>query len=100
MATVYIIYSKQIDNFYIGSCQNIAQRLEQHKNGLMEKSFTKRATDWEIYLTIPNLEYKQAREIEAHIKRMKSRKYIENLQNYDLMKEKLIERYKSAGSSR
>ncbi|MFN5983120.1 MAG: GIY-YIG nuclease family protein [Fluviicola sp.] len=30
MATVYIIYSKSIDKFYVGSCLNLIERLELH----------------------------------------------------------------------
>ena len=30
MATVYIIYSKSIDKFYVGSCLRLIQRLDQN----------------------------------------------------------------------
>ena len=56
-------------------------------------AFTKRANDWEIFLSIDYLEYKQARNIESHIKRMKSRKYIQNLLKYPDIIERLREKY-------
>ena len=45
MATVYIIYSKSIDKFYIGSCKDFSVRLDQHNNHVFNKSFTLRAID-------------------------------------------------------
>ncbi|WP_083572177.1 GIY-YIG nuclease family protein [Flavobacterium johnsoniae] len=33
MFYTYIIYSKVLNKYYIGSCQNIEQRLEDHLNG-------------------------------------------------------------------
>ena len=79
MATVYILYSNTIDKFYTGSCNDLKERLEQHQNKKFDKSFTKQADDWELYFTIDDLDYLQARRIKKHIKEMKSRKYIQNL---------------------
>ena len=47
----------------------------------------------ELYLSINDLEYKQVRAIESHIKRMKSKVYIENLLNYPIIIERLREQY-------
>ena len=101
MATVYIIYSKSIDKFYIGSCKDFSVRLEQHNNHVFNKSFTLRAIDWEIFFKIDNLDYTIARKVEAHFKKMKSRKYILNLVKYPELSEKVVSKYKnSAGSFR
>jgi putative endonuclease len=56
--------------------------------------FTSRSDDWELVFAISNLEYKQARRIEAHIKKMKSRKYIEDFKRYPEMVNRLVEKYK------
>ncbi|MTI38526.1 GIY-YIG nuclease family protein, partial [Fulvivirga lutimaris] len=32
MASVYILYSQSADKFYVGSCLNLEERLQQHKN--------------------------------------------------------------------
>ncbi len=93
MAAVYILYSKSIDSFYIGSCNELINRMTQHVNKLLEQSFTKRASDWELYFVVEGLEYVQVRKIEKHIKKMKSKKYIVNLKKYPEIFEKLKRKY-------
>ncbi len=73
MAAVYILYSKSRNNCYIGSCLNLDERLEDHKSKKYADSFTRMADDWELFYCVMDLEYKQARNIENHIKKMKSR---------------------------
>ena len=99
MAQVYILYSEKTDNFYCGSCVDFEKRLLQHINHEFKNSFTKRATDWKEFLLVDQLTYEEARQIESHIKRMKSKIYIQNLKKYPEMLEKLIAKYR-AGSSR
>ena len=93
MATVYILYSLDIDKFYIGSCNNLNERLQEHQNNSYKTGFTNRANDWEIFLEINELNYRQARKIESHIKRMKSKKYIKNLKQYAEIIAKLKSKY-------
>jgi putative endonuclease len=93
MATTYILYSKSIDRYYTGSCENFNTRLKQHLNKTFHNSFTSKADDWEVYLLIENLNFNQARSIEKHIKAMKSRKYIQNLKKYPEMTAKFIKRF-------
>jgi predicted GIY-YIG superfamily endonuclease len=40
MAHTYILYSKKIDTYYIGSCLNLVDRFEEHKKKLFKNSFT------------------------------------------------------------
>ncbi|QXV67687.1 GIY-YIG nuclease family protein [Mucilaginibacter sp. 21P] len=94
MAFVYILYSKTLKKFYVGSCKDLLNRLDQHLSKEFEKSFTTKATDWKLYWSINELNYEQARSIELHIKRMKSRIYIENLKKYSEITEKLKVKYK------
>ncbi|WP_367241950.1 GIY-YIG nuclease family protein [uncultured Fluviicola sp.] len=49
MATVYILHSLSIDQFYIGSCLDLKQRLKQHLDKSYQVGFTHRADDWEIF---------------------------------------------------
>ena len=98
MASVYILYSKSIDTYYIGSCKDLDLRIKQHKNKEFTNAFTVKTDDWELFVSISELDARQARDIEAHIKRMKSRTYIENLKRYEELCEKLILRFD--GSSR
>ena len=93
MASVYIIYSKLGDVYYVGSCLDLMSRIAEHNAGKYENSYTSKYSDWELYLSIDELEYSTAREIEKHIKKMKSRKYIENLNRYLEMRDKLVKRY-------
>jgi putative endonuclease len=97
MACVYILYSRSLNKYYTGSCNDLFLRLEQHNSGFFEKAFTGAAIEWAIYLVIENLGYKQARDIEAHIKKMKSKKYIENLNKYPELRQKLITMYGNEG---
>lgn len=95
MATVYILHSKTLDRYYIGSCLDMSKRLEDHLSGNYKGSYTSKADDWVLYFSIDNLGYKQAREIEQHIKKMKSRKYIENLKSYKEMVSRLVAKFAS-----
>ena len=90
MASVYILYSKTLDRFYIGSCNEFSIRLQQHLNKNYVDSFTAKANDWVVFYVVENLSYQQARLIEAYIKKMKSKVYIRNLKEYPEIMAKLI----------
>ena len=93
MAIVYILFSNRLNQFYIGSCKDLPERITEHVKKIFAKSFTAKTDDWELYLSITDLGYQQARLIEMHIKKMKSTKYIKNLIKYPQLIEKLKERY-------
>jgi putative endonuclease len=99
VASVNILFSNQIDQFYIGSCLDLATRLEFHQNKVYKNAFTRRANDWELYFEIPDLYFEAARKIETHIKNMKSRVYLQNLTNYPEISLKLTLKF-GASSSR
>ena len=100
MGVFYILHSRSINRFYVGSCMKIEERLFEHNTGKYSNAYTKRAKDWEIYLTIENLEFDVVRKIETHVKKMKSKKYIQNLKAHLDLQMKLVERFARAGSSR
>lgn len=58
------------------------------------KSFTAKADDWQLFYSIDDLIYWQSRQIESHIKKMKSSQYIQNLKKYPEIAQKLIDKYK------
>jgi putative endonuclease len=93
MASVYILYSKSLGKYYVGSCLDLEKRLQEHKDKIDKHGFTFRANDWEIYYVISDLGYKQARLIEQHIKKMKSKKYIESIKLYPDLSDKLRDLY-------
>jgi putative endonuclease len=90
--SVYILHSQKLNRFYIGFTSNLEKRLEFHHNAESHK-FTSKAKDWEVYLKIECKSKGQALAIEKHIKKMKSKVYIQNLKKYSEMKIKLLDRY-------
>ena len=87
----YIIFSKSINHYYVGYTSNLEERIQLHRSGHFgSKSFTMKSNDWEIYLTFPCKTIEKAIAIENKIKRMKSRKYIENLKKYPELFERLL----------
>ena len=94
MASVYILYSKQLKRFYTGSCLDLSYRIDQHLNKVFVKSFTAKVTDWELFFFVDDLGYDQARLIESHRKKMHSKTYITNMKKYPEIIEKLKIRFK------
>ena len=96
MHHVYILYSDRANLNYIGNTDlDPNARLEQHNSGLHPRAATKRGIPWRIILIISCSSRTQARGIESHIKRMKSKVYVENLIRYPEMREKLLKKYKA-----
>jgi len=95
MAYVYILYSEKLNKHYIGSTElDPIDRLDQHlTKHFGNAKFTVQASDWEIIYTINCQSIRQARAIESHVKKMKSRTYIQNLIKYPEMTQKLLSRY-------
>jgi putative endonuclease len=77
MFSVYIIYSKKIDQYYIGQTENIENRLYRHNNNGSKS--TKKANDWVLKYTEEFTTRVLAMRRESEIKKKKSRVYIENL---------------------
>ena len=95
MNLVYILHSKTLDRFYIGFTTNLNQRMEFHLNPEEARKFTSKAKDWELFFKIDCETKNQALAIEHHIKKMKSKIYIENLVRYPDIIIKLLEKYKN-----
>jgi putative endonuclease len=77
MFYTYIIYSKTINKYYVGSCQDVQERLKDHLNS--RSKFTKKAKDWELKYFENYSSRSEAYQREMIIKKMKSRIFIENL---------------------
>jgi putative endonuclease len=67
--------------------------MQLHNNKNFNDSFTAKADDWELFLTMDDLHYEQARSVEQHIKKMKSKLYVKNLKKYPEMMKKLVDKY-------
>jgi len=61
-------FSDSLSKFYIGSCKDIDDRLEQHRFKVFSTSFTSKAEDWQVFRLISDLGYEQVRKIEGHIR--------------------------------
>ncbi len=93
MAYVYILYSEKIDKHYIGSCLDLESRIVEHNKHVYPGSFTTQSDDWVLYFSLSTASEKTARDIEKHIKRMKSRKYLLDLKRYPAIVKKLLMKY-------
>lgn len=82
-----------MNKYYVGSCQDLDKRFEDHITMKYFNSFTAKVNDWELIQQIENLQYPQARKIEIHIKKMKSKTYIKNLHKYPELLLNLINQY-------
>jgi putative endonuclease len=93
-ATVYIIRSLKTSRLYVGFTTKVVEdRVLEHNDIKFEDAFTKRDRPWVLYFQIICESEKQARGIEAHIKKMKSKKYIENLLIYPEIVEQLLVKF-------
>jgi putative endonuclease len=75
--TLYILYSSEVDKYYVGQTENIEERLKSHLSKI--SPYTSIASDWKLVYTE---EYQTRTEVikrELEIKKKKSRKYIEYL---------------------
>jgi putative endonuclease len=94
MIACYVLLSQKLDKFYTGITQeSIESRLEKHNSGFYSDSYSIITNDWEVFLVIECNSVSQSMLIEKHIKKMKSRVYIENLSKYPEMIQKLKEKY-------
>ena len=60
----------------------------------LANNFTKRATDWQLFLKLEALDFVNAIRLERKIKSMKSSKFIQNLEKYSELREKIIDETK------
>ena len=93
MYSVYVLYSLGLTKYYIGYSSQVSNRLNYHNDLDKNVIWTKRGIPWTLFLEINELSEPQAIKIESHLKKMKSKRYLENLKRYPEMVAKLKERY-------
>ncbi|WP_025865516.1 GIY-YIG nuclease family protein [Prolixibacter bellariivorans] len=94
MFYLYILHSPSSDIFYVGSTDNVERRLDEH-NYLSENSFTSKHRPWHLIVAFEIGHSRTiALKIEKHIKRQKSRKYIEDIIERNSI-DRLIARFSS-----
>ncbi len=82
IAYLYIIYSPNVDRFYIGSTTNLEHRLNQHNSGASK--YTRGKGPWVLVYKEEFSSIELARKREMEIKRWKSRKRIIESFNIDI----------------
>ncbi len=91
---VYILFSEKLNRFYVGTTDDPDRRLVEHNSGTFDDAFTRKGIPWSLFLIIDGLESNQAYKIEQHIKKMKSRKYFQNLLHFPEIIDKLKLKYR------
>ena len=74
---VYIIHSQKDGSYYVGSTQDVSQRLERHNQG--RSKYTKSKRPWRLVYQEEHPDRSSAVKRENEIKGRKSRQYVENL---------------------
>ena len=77
MGIVYILFSKKLNKYYVGSSSDIDRRITEHNSG--KSKFTSRGMPWRLMYTEVFLTLIEAKKRELQIKKRKSRIYIEEL---------------------
>ena len=78
MAHFYILYSSQLDKYYIGHTDgDLADRIRRHLTD--HKGFTAKAKDWQLVCKESFPDKSAAYKREREVKGLKSRKMIETL---------------------
>ena len=78
MFYTYIIYSQSRDKYYTGFTSSTPQnRLDRHNNGMTPS--TKSGIPWQVVFYKSFISKADAIKYENHLKRQKSRKFIEKL---------------------
>lgn len=83
MYYVYILFSSKLNRYYIGTTDNPTRRVEEHNARYYENSFTTKGIPWVLVMSYPCQSSEKAYKLEIFIKRMKSRKFIENIISYE-----------------
>jgi putative endonuclease len=73
----YIIYSSDLDKYYVGHTADMNTRIKKHLT--QHKGYTATAKDWKIVFLKSFKTKNSAYEFERKIKKMKSKKYIEKI---------------------
>ena len=74
---MYILYSEKINRYYIGHTKNLQSRLERHNGGGVKS--TKNKGPWRVVYFEEYPNKIEANRRELALKKMKSRKYLEEL---------------------
>lgn len=75
MNFAYILYSAQLDSYYVGSTRGVMEeRLRYHLGN--HKGYTAKVKDWVVVYTQSHGTYKEAVKLERRIKKRGARRYL------------------------
>jgi putative endonuclease len=77
MPCMYILFSEKLNKYYIGACIDMERRLYEHNIG--HSKFTSLGVPWKLVYREEFTNLAEAKKRELQVKKMKSRKYIEEL---------------------
>ena len=78
MFTVYILFSKQLQKYYVGySSKNVRDRLKEHLYN--HKGFTAKAKDWNIIYKIEMNSKSEALVLERKIKKRGAKRFLNQI---------------------
>lgn len=81
MFFIYILYSESFDKYYIGYTENVEKRLFFHNNPI-KVCYTSKHRPWMLKRSFSvGASKRKALQVERKIKKMKSRKFVEDLLN-------------------
>ncbi|WP_394354496.1 GIY-YIG nuclease family protein [Euzebyella saccharophila] len=93
MHYVYVIQSEKTQGYYIGETANLETRLNWHNNVELNIGVTRKSIPWRYHFTLQVPIRTIALRIEKHIKKMKSKVYLENLSKYPEISKRLLKKY-------
>jgi putative endonuclease len=77
MYSVYILYSRSFDRYYVGYTNNLGRRIDEHNR--KKGKFTDAGIPWILLYTETYSNRKEARDREKYIKSKKSKSFITEL---------------------
>jgi putative endonuclease len=79
MYFIYILYSKKLDRYYVGTTDDVVKRLSEHNSGLYDRSFTAKGIPWDLRLSFECETSEKAYFLERFLKGMNSRIFLEKV---------------------
>ena len=76
MFYVYILYSSSLEKYYVGSTENVENRLQEHNLG--KGSFTKKGVPWLLIVSIECVSRTEAVQLELKIKKRGAKRYLQD----------------------
>lgn len=76
MFYVYILYSSSLGKYYVGSTENVENRLQQHNSG--KGNFTKKGVPWFLIVSIECVSRTEAVQLELKVKKRGAKRYLQD----------------------